>query len=335
MSPSGRKSIRLGVIGGGYWGQNIVRTCAELDVLAAVCDSDEQVLARALREHPHTMVFDDLDRMLQEPLDGVMIATPAETHVDFAVRALAKHKHVFVEKPMALSLEEGRRMAAAAEAAGRQLFVGHLLLYHPAVRKIHALLSDNVIGRVWHLRSRRLSLGRLRQRETVWWSFAPHDVALILSLMGEEPESVTASQAGWLSSRIPDVAYADFHFSKGRTAHVEVSWLDPHKSSRLDIFGTNGVITFEDLRSDYRLSVCHGGSRPDERGLLRIWRGEAYEVPVEPSEPLREEIVAFLTSVRFGIPAESDAQEGLAVMRALAMADEACARAQPTSEALA
>lgn len=330
------KPMRIGVIGGGYWGQKIIRACADLGVLAAVCDTDKQVLADALHRYPQTMVFDDPDSLLAEPIDAIMIAAPAQLHADLALAALAKNKHVFVEKPMALSLEDGQRMVDAAESSGCQLFVGHLMLYHPAVRKIQALLAEDTIGRVWHVRSRRLSLGKLRQRETVWWSFAPHDIALMLSIMGEEPESATASRAGWLSARIPDVVYGDFRFSKGRSAHLEVGWLDPHKSARLDIFGTGGVITFEDLRGEFRLSVCHAGSRPDERGILRIWRGETYEVPVEPAEPLREEIVAFMTSVRFGIPAESDAHEGLAVLRALTMIDEAWSRAQaPVSEAMA
>jgi len=331
-----RRSIRIGVIGGGYWGQNIIRACADLEVLAGVCDTDQGVRNRVKRDFPDVAVHEELATLLDDRIDAVIIASPAETHAELALAALAKRKHVYVEKPMAMSLEEGERMVAAAEAAKCQLFVGHVLLYHPAVRKIQALLAENAIGRVWHLRSRRLSLGKLRQRETVWWSFAPHDIALMLSVMGEEPMSATASRAGWLSMRIPDLAYADFQFSQGRTAHIEVGWLDPHKSSRLDIFGTSGVLTFEDLRENFRLSICRAGSRPDDHGILRIWRGDAYEVAVEPGEPLREEIVSFLTSIRFGLPAESDGQEGLAVLRALTMVDEAWSRAQPpfSSEAV-
>jgi len=330
-----RRSVRIGVIGGGYWGKNIIRTCADLDVLAGVCDTSRQVLQRVERDYPGVAVFEDAEQLLDASIDAVAIAAPAELHAELALAAFARQKHVFVEKPMAMSLDEGERMVAAAEAAKCQLFVGHVLLYHPAVRKIQALLADNIIGRVWHVRSRRLGLGKLRQRETVWWSFAPHDIALMLSVIGEEPTSATGSRAGWLSLRIPDIAYADFQFSQGRTAHVEVGWLDPHKASRLDIFGTSGVITFEDLRDNFRLSVCHAGSRPDDRGVLRIWRGESYEVAVEPAEPLREEMVAFLTSIRFGLPAESDGREGLAVLRALKMVDEAWSHAQPSfSEAV-
>jgi UDP-2-acetamido-3-amino-2,3-dideoxy-glucuronate N-acetyltransferase len=296
-------------------------------VLGGVCDTDEGVRASLREAFPRIPVFDEPMRMFEEPLDGVIIASPAQTHATLSIAALERGKHVFVEKPMALSLADGLRMMSAAQRAGRQLFVGHLMLYHPAVRKLRALLAENVIGRLWHVRSRRLSLGKLRQHESVWWSFAPHDVALALSIMGEEPEGVTASQTGWLSARLSDTAYADFRFSNGRSAHIEVNWLDPRKSARLDVFGTNGVITFEDFRTQYRLTVSLGGARPDEQGVLRAWRGDTYEVPVEPVEPLREEIVAFLTCIRFGIPAESDATEGLAVLRALTMAEEASAGA--------
>lgn len=318
-----KRGIRLGVLGGGYWGQNLIRTCADLEVLDAVCDTDEGVRAALLAAYPTVSVHDDPARLFDEQLDGILIATPAETHAPLALAALERGFHVFVEKPMALDIPEAERMVEAAARAGRQLFVGHLLLYHPAVRKMRALIAEQLIGRVWHVRSRRLSLGKLRQRESVWWSFAPHDVALILSLMGEEPKSATASQTGWLSSRLPDTAYADFHFSDRRTAHVEVSWLDPSKTARLDVFGTDGVVTFEDFRVGQRLTVSLCGARRDERDALRTWRGETYEVPVEPSEPLREEILAFLTSIVFGIPAESDGKEGLAVLRALRLADEA------------
>jgi UDP-2-acetamido-3-amino-2,3-dideoxy-glucuronate N-acetyltransferase len=326
-----KRGIRLGVLGGGYWGQNLIRTCADLEVLDAVCDTDEGVRASLLAAYPTVSVHDDPARLFDEPLDGVLIATPAETHAQLALAALERGFHVFVEKPMALEVPEAERMVEAASRAGRQLFVGHLLLYHPAVRKMRALIAEHLIGRVWHVRSRRLSLGKLRQRESVWWSFAPHDVALILSLMGEEPKSATASQTGWLSSRLPDTAYADFNFSDRRTAHVEVSWLDPSKTARLDVFGTDGVVTFEDFPVGQRLTVSMCGARRDERDALRTWRGETYEVPVEPGEPLREEILAFLTSIVFGIPAESDGKEGLAVLRALRLADQASSLAENAS----
>jgi UDP-2-acetamido-3-amino-2,3-dideoxy-glucuronate N-acetyltransferase len=224
---------------------------------------------------------------------------------------------------MALSVEDGERIARAVVDSGLQLFVGHILLHHPAIRKLRALVSDGVIGRVWHVRSRRLSLGRVRANESVWWSFAPHDVALALAIMGEEPQSASATQTGCLSTWLPDTAYADFRFSNGRSAHVEVGWLDPCKSVRLDVFGTEGVLTFEDSLAGHYLTLCMAGAKPDERGIMRTWRGEARTVEVQPGDPLREELGAFLTSIRFGIPAETDVHEGLAVLRALTMADDA------------
>jgi UDP-2-acetamido-3-amino-2,3-dideoxy-glucuronate N-acetyltransferase len=317
-----RNALRLGVIGGGYWGQNLIRTCADLGVLDAICDADEGVRAALAHTYPDVSIYDEPERLLEEALDGVLIATPAITHAELAVAAFKRGLHVFVEKPMALSVADGERMQDAAERASRQLFVGHLLLYHPAVRKMRGLIDEQAIGRVWHVRSRRLSLGKLRQHESVWWSFAPHDVALMLAIMGEEPESATGSHIGWLSSRLPDIAYADFQFSHGRAGHIEVNWLDPQKCARLDVYGTDGVITFEDFRVGQRLTVAMCGAKPDERGVLRATRGETYEVAIEPGEPLREEIIAFLTSIRFDIPSETDGKEGVAVLRALEMADD-------------
>ncbi|MBV8172597.1 MAG: Gfo/Idh/MocA family oxidoreductase [Candidatus Eremiobacteraeota bacterium] len=330
-----RNALRLGVIGGGYWGQNLIRTCADLGVLDAICDADEGVRAALARTYPDVSLYDDYELLLEAQLDGVLIATPAITHADLAIAAFARGLHVFVEKPMALSVGDGQRMQDAADRAGRQLFIGHLLLYHPGVRKMRGLIADQAIGRVWHLRSRRLSLGKLRQHESVWWSFAPHDVALMLAIMGEEPESATSSQIGWLSSRLPDVAYADFQFSHGRAGHIEVNWLDPHKCARLDVYGTDGVITFEDFRVGQRLTVAMCGAKPDERGQLRAQRGDTYEVAVEPSEPLREEIIAFLTSIRFEIPSETDGKEGIAVLRALEMADDGSSHHSVVPTALA
>jgi len=330
-----KRGIRLGVIGAGHWGRNIVRTCAELDVLAGAADVDAAARGELHKSYPGLPLYEKPADLHVDGIDGIIVASPAELHAELAIAALTAGKHVFVEKPMALSLEDGRRMAALAERERLQLFVGHLMLYHAAVRRLRALIADGLIGRVWHVRSRRLNLGRLRKHESVWWSFAPHDIAMALAIMGEEPVLATAAQAGWLSARIPDTAYANFQFSNGRSAHIEVGWLDPQRTARLDVFGTEGVLTFESFGEPFRLTLCLGGARPDDQGVLKTWRGESQEIPVEPADPLRQEILAFLTSIRFGIPAETDAKEGLAVLRALTMADEASARSPAHLEALA
>lgn len=318
-----RAELRVGVIGAGQWGWNLIRVCHQLGALASVCDPSSAMRKRVAAAYPAVQLFESPDELVWEPGDAVVVAAPAELHASIALKALAARKHVFVEKPFALSVADAEEVAHAAARSGLQVFAGHLLIYHPAVKRLRAIVDAGGIGRVWHLRSRRVSLGKLRHRESVWWSFAPHDVSLMLALMGEAPASVVASQAGWLTTRMPDAAYADYQFSHGRSAHIEVSWLDPNKAWQLDVFGTEGVITLAESPDRTRMMLAKCGARSDDRGLLSTWRGDETPIEFDHAEPLREEMAAFLTSLRFGIPSETDAAEGLAVVRALALADRA------------
>jgi UDP-2-acetamido-3-amino-2,3-dideoxy-glucuronate N-acetyltransferase len=313
---------RVGVVGAGGWGKNLVRVCADLGVLTAVCDPAPASLQAIATAYPGVAVVSALDDLLDQ-VDAVVIGAPAELHAQLALCALDAGKHVFVEKPFTLSVADGEMVAAAAAAAKLQVFVGHLLIYHPAVRALRRLVAAGEIGRLWHVRSRRVSLGKLRNRESVWWSFAPHDISLMLALLGEEPLGVVAAQAGWLTPRMPDAAYADYSFSNGRSAHIEVSWLDPNKMWQLDVFGTDGVATLAEAPGQTRLKLARCGARLDENGALCAWRGASTDIAFEQGEPLREEMVAFLTAVRFNIAAETDAAEGLAVIRAVAGAARA------------
>lgn len=314
---------RIGVIGAGYWGANLVRNCHEMGALAAVCDADLRPLGEVRTKYPGIPLYCDLDQMLQHTkLDAVVIAAPAPAHAAIALRAIAAGKHVFVEKPLALSVSDAQQVVDAAEAANLTLFVGHVLLYHPAIRALLQCVNEGRIGRVRHLRSRRLSWGRLRSQENVWWSFAPHDCALMIEIMKDTPVKAT----GWLSAYVRpglgDFAYADFAFGDGRSAHIEVSWLDPDKSSRIDVFGSEGTLTFVDSREGGTLTLTPCGDRLDARGVPELWRGEAQKIPLTPGEPLRLELQAFCQAIRAGTIAPTDGREGLEVVRALAMVDE-------------
>ncbi len=247
---------RLGVIGAGYWGANLIRNCAQLGVLAAVCDTDLHALSSVRSAYHGTLLFCDLDAMLEHAkLDAVVIAAPAPVHAKLALRAIEAGKHVFVEKPLALCVEDAERVVNAAQQAGLTLFVGHVLLYHPAVRAMLEAVNEGRIGRVRHLRSRRLSWGRLRAHENVWWSFAPHDCALMIEIMKDAPASVSGHLSGYVQPDLGDFAYADFAFADGRSAHIEVSWLDPDKSSRIDVFGSEGTLRFIDAREGAKLGA--------------------------------------------------------------------------------
>ena len=319
---------KIGVIGAGYWGANLVRNCHQMGVLAAVCDADLRALNEVRSKYHGVGLFCDVDQMLENTkLDAVVIAAPAPAHASLALRCIAAGKHVFVEKPLALNVADAERVVQAAEEAGLTLFVGHVLLYHPGVRAMLTAIEQGRIGRVRHLRSRRLSWGRLRSQENVWWSFAPHDCALMIEIMKDSPVNAT----GWLSAYVRpglgDFAYADFAFADGRSAHIEVSWLDPDKSSRIDVFGSEGTLTFTDSREGGKLTLTQCGERLNVRGEPELWRGESLELlpaqsHAEALEPLRAELEAFIQATRGNkVPIPTDGREGLEVVRALAMVD--------------
>ncbi|HXW76211.1 MAG TPA: Gfo/Idh/MocA family oxidoreductase [Candidatus Eremiobacteraceae bacterium] len=318
--------LRVGVIGAGYWGKNLVRASAELGVLAAACDADRNARAALSAAYPGVTICGGVEEILALEIDAVIVATPAPTHAPIALAALAAGKHVFVEKPLALEVEDGERIDAAAHRAGKIAFVGHLLLYHPAVRRLREVIAQGSIGETWHFRSRRIKLGIVRSAESVWWSFAPHDVALMIAVLGAEPVAATAAQVGVLQPAISDMTYADFQFGNGSSAHIEVSWLDPQALARVEVFGTEGVLVLEDSRAGSSLRRFALGARSTADGRLEAWRGDTTDVEISAQEPLRAELLAFLHAVRTGEPPETGAAQGIAVLRALRMVDRAASR---------
>jgi UDP-2-acetamido-3-amino-2,3-dideoxy-glucuronate N-acetyltransferase len=293
-----------------------------MGVLAAVCDADLHPLNDVRAKYPGVALFCDLGSMLDHAkLDAVIIASPAASHAKLALQCISAGKHVFVEKPLALTAEDAEHVVRAADESGVTLFVGHVLLYHPAVRAMLQCISDGRIGRVRHLRSRRLSWGRLRSQENVWWSFAPHDCALMIEVMKDSPVNATGWLSAYVRPHIADFAYADFAFEDGRSAHIEVSWLDPDKSSRIDVFGSEGTLTFIDSREGATLTLTPCGDRLDARGEPELWKGNSQQIPLDAAEPLRLEIEAFCRAMRGGVHVPTDGREGLEVVRALDMVD--------------
>lgn len=319
---------RLGIVGAGYWGPNLIRECEQLGVLDAVCDVDQAALQAIGRQYPSVETLSDFDAFLQRSVDAVIIATPAQLHAAMCLKAIAAGKHVFVEKPLALSVADGEQIAEAADSKGVSVFVGHLLIYHPGIKKLRSLIDGGAIGRVWHMRSRRLSLGKLRRHENVWWSFAPHDIALMLAIMGSEPLAAVASHGAIGAARLSDVAYADYIFTNGRTAHVEVSWFDPDKTARLDVFGDGGVLTLIDSAASSSLWLKRFSIVDDEDKTPSVQRGEERQVEFLDEDPLKLEMEAFVAMLRTGKSTETSARQGIAVLKALSMADEAARRVE-------
>jgi UDP-2-acetamido-3-amino-2,3-dideoxy-glucuronate N-acetyltransferase len=315
-------SARVAVIGCGYWGKNLVRNFAELGVLAAICDVDEATAARLSQQYG--VCSASLEAIWREPaIAGVAIAAPAAQHAAVARAAIEAGKHVFVEKPLALTVPEAKAVLELAEQRGRRLMVGHLLQYHPAFIKLRELIREGALGRLQYLYSNRLNLGKVRREEDILWSFAPHDLSMILSLVGAEPTEVWAQGGFYLHRAIADVTTTHLNFPGGEQAHVFVSWLHPFKEQKLVVIGDRAMAVFDD------------GQGWDEKLLLyphRIeWR-ETLPVPIpaaadavklQAGEPLNLECRHFLDCIATGQRPRTDGEEGLRVLRVLARASAA------------
>jgi UDP-2-acetamido-3-amino-2,3-dideoxy-glucuronate N-acetyltransferase len=313
-----RSKPMLGIAGAGKWGANHVATAASLGALGAICDADATSLGRIWDGYPEATVTTRFEDLVEMPIDAVVIATPAQTHAQLALAAIAARKHVFIEKPLALSVFDAKFIVTEARRKGVHVFVGHIVLYQQGVRAVLDAVRSGMVGDVHHVRARRASFGRLRFVEDVWWSFAPHDVATMLAIFAEDPVSASISRHSYATPGIADFAYGDFRFSGDRSAHVEVTWLDPLKSSALDVFGSRGMLALREHAGETRLAFIPCGV---ERGVGRaeLWRGEETTQRFERDEPLRTEIQAFLDLISHGTAVPTDGEAGLAVVRALSM----------------
>jgi predicted dehydrogenase len=313
------------VVGAGYWGIHHVRNFARLGALTAVCDADPQARARVAAQYPGARTVERLEDLF-DLVDAVVLATPAPMHAAQSLAALAAGKHVLVEKPMALSVEDAERVARAAEGAGRVFMVGHLMLYHPAVERIRELIRSGELGEIYYLYSLRVNLGRLRRDENALWSLAPHDFSTMFYLIGEEPSDISARGECYLQPGIEDVVFVNLRFPDRKMAQVQLSWLDPRKERRLTVVGSKKMVDFDDVHPTEKLRIYDKGfDRPPEfRGFgeyLALRQGDVYLPRVAGTEPLSAECAHFLDCIRTGAPPRSGADSGVAVVRALAAAD--------------
>jgi len=308
----------IAVVGSGYWGKNLVRNFHELGVLKAVCDRNETVLSRFSEEYPGIETcFAFHDILNRKEIAAVVIATPAETHFALSREALLSGKHVYVEKPMALLEAEGRELARIAKNANRIFMVGHLLQHHPAFVRLKQLALGGELGRINYIYSHRLNLGKIRREENILWSFAPHDISMILALAGDEPESVHAVGGNYLHKKIADVTTTHLEFASGLQAHIFVSWLHPFKEQKLVVVGDRKMAVFDDTQpwSDKLLLYPHQIKWQDNIPVPA--RAEAERLSFEPAEPLRLECEHFLDSIEKGTSPITDAEEGLRVLKVL------------------
>ena len=306
----------VGVIGCGYWGKNLVRNFHELGALAGVCDVVEGNLEAMQRQYgvPGTSQFDTL--LAMPDVKAVVVAAPAARHYELTKKALLAGKDVFVEKPLALEVEQGAELVELAQERLRILMVGHILRYHPAIYTLRRMLEEGELGRIEYISSSRLNFGKLRTEEDILWSFAPHDISAILHLLDETPSSVTAQGASYLNHPISDVTLTILGFKSGVKAHIFVSWLHPFKEQRLVIVGDRKMAVFDDTSAENKL-VLYPHKIEWVNRVPVAKRAEGEVVPLDKVEPLRMECSHFLECVRDRKKPQTDGREGLQVLRIL------------------
>jgi len=301
----------------GYWGPKLARNLRALPGarLHSICDLRPDCAKEFGAELPGVTFLSDFETAINDPeVQAVAIVTPAETHFTLARQALNAGKDVFVEKPLALQYEEGLELVRLAREQQRILMVGHLLEYHPAVVRLKELIKNGELGRIRYVYSNRLSLGKIRREENILWSFAPHDIAVILRLIGDLPYQVLACGGGYVQANIADVTVTNLLFDNGVRAHIFVSWLHPFKEQRLVVVGAKKMASFDDVSKrlvlyDQRVDLKEGEPVPV--------RGEGQEVPFAQDEPLRLECMAFLEAIKTRVPPLTDGVSGLRVLRVL------------------
>jgi predicted dehydrogenase len=305
-------------VGCGYWGKNLCRNFYALGALSSVVEATDNGQATARSIAPDTQITDSFEDVLRnDQILGVALVTPAETHVDLAIQAMQAGKDVFVEKPMALTLDDAEKMKKVAEGTGRILMVGHLLEYHPAILKLREMITSGELGKINYIYSNRLNFGKVRTEENALWSFAPHDVAVILRLMGQAPVEVSSCGGSYLTSGIADTTLSNLRFENESRAHIFVSWLHPFKEQRLVVVGDkkmaifNDIAPFGDKLRLYPQNVEFDGSMP----ILK--KEDAQFVEHADTEPLREECKHFLECIQSRNQPLTNAQSGIDVLKVL------------------
>ena len=314
--------MKIGVVGLGYWGPNLARNFDRLPdaELSWLCDASDEALARWGAAFPSAQATTSLDDLLaDDSLDAVAVATPVPTHAELAQRVLAAGKHCFVEKPLGRSEQEAQAVVDAARSAERVLMVGHLLEYHPGVEQLSELVRSGELGELRYVYSHRLNLGKHRQDENALWSLGAHDVSVILRLAGEEPYECTAVGESYVKAGVEDVVFAFMRFESGLTAHMHLSWLDPHKERRFTVVGSKRMASFDDMELERKLTVYDKGFDEDysSYGEYIARSGDVFSPRVSNEEPLRIECRHFVDCVRDGREPRSDGEAGLRVVRVL------------------
>lgn len=311
---------RVAIIGAGGWGKNHVRNFAALGKLSLICDLSAKARERQAASYPDVLVAEDFNAHL-DAFDAAVVATHAPSHAQVATQLLEAGKDLLVEKPLALSGDDARKLRDLAQEKGRVLMVGHLLLFHPVVQRLKTLIDEGELGDVLYIVSRRLNLGVVRRDENAWWSLAPHDLSIANYLFGAAPTAVAANGGTFLQQNVEDVVFATVRYPGGRLAHIHVSWLDPHKTRMLTVVGTRKMAVFDDTSPDQKLVVFDKGVEPPSALSysegVRVRTGDIRIPAIRMNEPLRRECEAFLEAIGTRTPALAGAESGVSVVETL------------------
>jgi UDP-2-acetamido-3-amino-2,3-dideoxy-glucuronate N-acetyltransferase len=313
---------KVAVVGAGYWGKNLIRNFYGLGALAAICDINEKLLEDYKSKYPEISTTTDFDSVLNNPtIHAIVISTPATIHYELTKKALLADRDVFVEKPLALRSREGKELLELAKEKNRILMVDHLLHYHPAIEKLKELVAQGELGEIQYIYSNRLNLGRIRREENVLWSFAPHDISLILSLTGKLPAEVSVHGGHYLQKAVADVTLTHLHFENGKRCHIFVSWLHPYKDQKLIVVGTKKMAVFDDV-SDQKLVLYPHKVEVQADTIPLVEEAKAEPVPIEMIEPLRKACSHFLECIQERKQPLTDGEEGLKVLKVLQSCQE-------------
>jgi predicted dehydrogenase len=326
--PEGHR-IKVGVVGCGYWGPQLIRNLHEMPSaeLVGVADTKPDRLEFVRRHYPEVKLYSDHTKLLESDVEAVVISTPIHTHHMLAKEALLAGKHVMVEKPLAASVIEAAELINLARARNLLVMVGHTFLYNPAVQELRRLVGDGDLGRIYYVDAARLNLGLFQRRANVIWDLAPHDISILMYVLGTSPIAVSARGSACVQDDVHDVAYLELLFDSGVSAHVHVSWLDPAKVRRITVVGDRKMAVYNDVSLSEKIRVYDTGvDSPitNNFGEFQMsYRHGQVTIPyITWQEPLRLECEHFVECVRTGADSRTDGMQGLAVVSVLEAASD-------------
>jgi predicted dehydrogenase len=324
--------VRVAALGLGYWGPNLARAWSGLaeTELAWLCDLDQAKLDRFSGVAPDARTTTDLDEVLaDDSVEAVAIATSAPTHAQLALLAIEAGKHVFVEKPLALTSADALAMAGAADRAGTLLVVGHLLVHHPAVAMLKSMVDTGELGQTHYVYTNRVNLGQVRSDENALWSLGAHDISVLLHLVGELPSSVSAQGQSFIHEGVEDIVFGVLRFPSGVIGHMHLSWMDPFKTRKVTIVGSDKMAVFDDMNPDEKVKIFDKGVKHSGTGNGAGWQpasygeyvqlrhGDTYIPRISSEEPLRLQCRHFARCVRGVETPRSSGADGVAVVEVL------------------